>query len=94
MVAKSKLDIAKPAIVNASDVAIRYLDIKLVCKMLTMSEGAVRNLVYRREIPHYKLGQRLRFREDEIRTFMESKRVEADPRIAEAMTLTKNPKVA
>ncbi len=92
--AKNKRDIAKPVIASATAVEVRYLDSKDVCKMLSLTEGALANLRYRREIPFYKWGNRVRFREDEIRNFMESKRVEADPRIAEAMTLTKKPQAA
>ncbi len=73
---------------NNSEPSIKYLDIGTVADMLSMSRGAVYQLIYRREIPHYKFGRRIRFREDEIIEILESKRIEAEPQIAEALNKT------
>ena len=76
------------------DAEIKYLDVKGLAKMLSMSKGAVYRMGYHREIPYRKLGRRVLFRADEILELIESKRVDADPRIAEAITLTKKPQAA
>ena len=48
-----------------------------VAEMLGMSEGAVRHLVYRRQIPHVKLGPKtLRFDPIEIADWLADRRVE------------------
>ena len=47
-----------------------------VADLLGMSEGAVRNLVYRRQIPHVKVGPKtLRFDPVEIADWLAERRV-------------------
>ena len=69
------------------ETSARYLDCRGVAALLAMTPAAVRQLVYRREIPFYKLGKRLRFREDDVRAWAEQGRVEARPEIRERLTL-------
>jgi excisionase family DNA binding protein len=92
--AKLKPEIDKPEIGHLVGIGTRYLDIKSAARILSMTPGAVYQLIYRREIPYYKFGRRVRIRGDELHAFMETKRVEADPEIAEALNITRHPQVA
>lgn len=51
-----------------------WLDAKEASGHLGITYGALRNMIYRREIPFYKLGRRLRFRRLELDQFLERSR--------------------
>ncbi len=51
-----------------------WMDAREASRFLSITYGALRNMVYRREIPFYKLGRRLRFCRFELRQFLESSR--------------------
>lgn len=50
-----------------------WLNSKDAASFLCISEGALRNLVYRGQIPFYKFGRRLRFRYSEIHALLKLK---------------------
>lgn len=55
----------------------RYLDVAGTAEYLTLSEDAVRVMVKRQEIPHIKVGRRLRFDIQDLDLWMRRQRVEA-----------------
>lgn len=55
----------------------KLLTVAEVAELLGMTEGAVRNLVYRRQIPHLRVGgRRVRFDAAEIADWLAAQRVE------------------
>lgn len=54
----------------------KLLTVAEVAELLGMTEGAVRNLVYRRQIPHLRVaGRRVRFDAVEIANWLSEQRV-------------------
>ena len=53
----------------------KYLTTKELSKYLGRSEKAIRNLCFRREIPHFKPAGRLLFDRDEINKWIRSHEV-------------------
>ena len=51
------------------------LSIRQAARLLGLRKGTLYNLTSRKEIPHYKVGNRIFFREIDLRTWFESKRV-------------------
>jgi len=50
------------------------LTVKEVCELTGLARQTIYGLIYKREIPHFKFGPRLlRFRKDEILSWMESR---------------------
>lgn len=43
-----------------------WIDSQLACQLLGVTYGALKNLVYRRQIPFYRFGRRLRFKKSEL----------------------------
>ena len=54
-----------------------YVAYAEAAKFLAVSEGALRCLVSRRQIPFFKWGARVRFSIEDLRRFMETNRVDA-----------------
>ncbi len=52
-----------------------WMDAKEASAFLSITYGALRNMVYRREIPFCKLGRRLRFSRSELCQFLERSHV-------------------
>ena len=52
---------------------VKWLDIKQVMQMTSLKKSRIYYLVQTRQIPHSKVGQSLRFREDLIIDWMEEK---------------------
>lgn len=50
---------------------LRILD---VARLLSLSKSAVRNLIKRRELPSLKIGGAVRVDEEDLKTYLESKR--------------------
>lgn len=55
----------------------RYLDVAGTAEYLSMSEDTVRSMVKRQEIPHIKVGRRLRFDIQDLDLWMRRQRIEA-----------------
>jgi excisionase family DNA binding protein len=53
----------------------RWLTVDELCEMLGLKRSRIYHLTHSGLIPHYKIGQTLRFRLDEIHAWLESKRV-------------------
>jgi len=51
------------------------LSIAQAARLLGLRRGTLYNLTSRKEIPHYKVGNRIFFRETDLRAWFESKRV-------------------
>lgn len=45
-------------------------DVKKIAEMLSVPEPTVRDWVYKRKIPHYKVGHSVRFDPSEIRSWI------------------------
>ncbi len=54
---------------------VRWLTVEEVCHMLGLKRSRIYYMTHSGLIPHYKIGQTLRFRLDEIQHWLESKRV-------------------
>ena len=54
-----------------------FVDVKAVAEFLGSSERHVRELVYRRAIPFYKVGRLLRFRLSEVEAWVSESRFDA-----------------
>ncbi|MGE0614631.1 MAG: helix-turn-helix domain-containing protein [Bacteriovoracia bacterium] len=52
-----------------------WMDAFEVATYMGISYGSVRNMTYRREIPFYRLGRRLRFKTEEIRQHLSMSKV-------------------
>ncbi len=55
----------------------RYLDVAGAMEYLTLSERAIRTMVARQEIPHIKVGTRLRFDVQDLDLWMRRQRIGA-----------------
>ncbi len=53
----------------------RWLTVEQVCHMLGLKKSRIYYMTHSGLIPHYKIGQTLRFRLDEIQAWLTSKRV-------------------
>ena len=51
------------------------LNIDQAARLLGLKKGTVYNMVSRREIAHYKLGNRVFFKKSDLKEWFESKRV-------------------
>ncbi len=51
------------------------LDLESVAQRLNVSVNTVRNLVKRGELPAYRIGNQLRFEEEEVKAYIASRRV-------------------
>ncbi len=51
------------------------LSIRQAARLLGLRKGTLYNLTSRKEIPHYKVGNRIFFRETDLRTWFEGKRI-------------------
>jgi excisionase family DNA binding protein len=56
-----------------------YVDMKAVAAFLGSTERHVRDLVYRRAIPFYKVGRLVRFRLSEVEAWVQASREATDP---------------
>jgi len=54
---------------------VRWLTVEEVCQMLGLKKSRIYYMTHSGLIPHYKIGQTLRFRLDEIQDWLKSKRV-------------------
>ena len=59
----------------------KLYDLKEAAKYLNISIAYVRKLVYARNIPFYRIGNRLKFDKEEIDVWLESKKSEERKRI-------------
>ena len=55
--------------------ANKMMTLEQVCLYLSLPKASIYNLTYRRLIPHYKLGNALRFDRREIDAWMQEKKV-------------------
>ena len=62
---------------SAKHRAPEWYDVPGLASRLGLSEGFVRSMVYRREIPHAKIGKFIRFDPDEIEQWLAERRIEA-----------------
>lgn len=60
-----------------------YLTINQVAKMLSVSKGTVYRYVNKRLIPYMKVAGNVRFKEEDIRQWVESNRVKTDEEMAQ-----------
>ena len=51
------------------------LTIDDLCKLLKVEPGTIYQLTYKGKLPHYKIANRLRFRQSEILSWIEEQRV-------------------
>ncbi len=54
------------------------LNVKEVCSWLKISDGSLYQMIYRREIPFVKIGQRVRFYEKDVLAWLHEKRIETN----------------
>lgn len=54
---------------------IQLLTVEELVQKLRLTKGAVYTMVARREIPHIKMGRRLRFDSEEISKWLDGQRV-------------------
>lgn len=59
---------------NNCSLKIEWLDSLEAAKMLRLSVGALRNMTSNGQIPFYKLGNRNRYRKDELESLLLSQR--------------------
>lgn len=59
-----------------------YLTINQVAKMLNVSKGTVYRYVNKRLIPYMKVAGNVRFKEEDVRQWVESNRVKTDEEMA------------
>jgi len=59
------------------------LTINQAVRFLGLRKGTIYNLVCRKAIPHYKLGNRILFRESDLEAWFQSKRVKTKQEIDE-----------
>lgn len=65
---------ALPSLVD-SEMMEEPLNIDQAARFIGLKKGTVYNMVCRRAIPHYKVGNRILFRESDLEAWFESKRV-------------------
>jgi excisionase family DNA binding protein len=53
----------------------RLLSVAEVAKMLGLAVGSVRNMTYKRELPHVKIGHAVRYREGAILKWIAAREV-------------------
>ncbi len=73
-----------------------FLTINQVCKYLKIKPSTLYSWARVGEIPHYKIHNMIRFRKDDIDTWMQAHRkesIEADKRTIELSKVTKKPNV-
>lgn len=61
---------------NKSGITGEWVSSLDACSILGVSYGALKNMVYRRQIPFYKFGRRLRFRTPELVAHLEQNHFE------------------
>ena len=61
---------------NSGEDGARYFNVAEAAAFLSLSQKAVRNLVYKRQVPFIRKGRRIRFRKSDLIYWMESDRVE------------------
>ncbi|OFZ20671.1 MAG: hypothetical protein A2202_05615 [Bdellovibrionales bacterium RIFOXYA1_FULL_36_14] len=61
--------------VNVYQSNIEFLTIKEVCELLKMKESNIRNAIFKKEIPHLKIGALIRFQKNELLSWLESKSI-------------------
>lgn len=52
-----------------------WLNSKEASSYLGVSYGALKNMIYKRQLPFYKFGKRLRFKQSELGALLESGKV-------------------
>lgn len=62
---------------STDEVTGGLLTYKDVAELLSVSESGVRQMVSRRQIPHLRLGRRVRFDPNELNAWVASQRVPA-----------------
>lgn len=62
---------------SAADTSCEWYDVSGLADLLGLSEGFIRSLVYRREIPYAKIGKFVRFDRNEIDQWLAERRVDA-----------------
>ena len=62
-------------VVNAYYEKFELLTIKEVCNLLKMKESNIRNAIFKREIPHLKIGALIRFRKNELLKWLDGKSI-------------------
>ena len=55
----------------------RYVNVPEAAEFLSLTEKAVRNLVFKRQVPFIRKGRRIRFRKSDLICWMEADRHEA-----------------
>ena len=54
----------------------RWLTIKDLSNYIDLSEKAIRNMIWRGQLPHIKIGRRVRFDRFEIDRWLEKQKIE------------------
>jgi len=54
----------------------RYIDIRELAQQLSIKKRTLYHLVQTMEIPHYRIGKLIRFKQSEINEWMETKKFE------------------
>ncbi|MCX5867528.1 MAG: helix-turn-helix domain-containing protein [Proteobacteria bacterium] len=61
---------------NNDELKILLVDINELSRQLSIPVGTLRNMTWRRELPYIKLKRTVRFDPDEIRRWLDEKKVE------------------